>query len=71
MNKIKNFLCILALPWIYLFGFLCMGASMFRDNGGHTSGLGAGLLLIGAMFAAVVGVIEIGVLTLILFAIFH
>jgi len=71
MTKIKTFLIILALPWIFLWGVIVSGFDMFRGNSGHTAGLCAGFLMLGAIFAAVVGLIELGLAALILFAIFH
>ena len=67
MTKIKSILYILGLPFLYMWIIATSGLSLFRDNGGHTSGLCSGFLVLGLIVAIVVGIIEIGVIATVLY----
>ena len=71
MKKLKTILMILALPWIFLWIAVVMGADAFKDNGGYTAGLAAGFMIIGAFFALAVGIGELIVVGLVIMACVH
>ncbi len=66
----KTFFALLALPWIYLWMIIMCGFGVFRSNGGHTSGIATGLLILGLIPAIVIGVMEIGAIATILIVVY-
>jgi hypothetical protein len=71
MKKLKTILIILALPWIFFWIILRSGFDIFKDTGGHTAGIAAGFMIIGAFFALAVGIGELIVAGLVIMACVH